>query len=126
MGVYVYTLRAKKANVRIGNETVKANLLAFAYKPYYGGEQPAQFDRQLTRAENFWDKRETPQFVIVGDKIENGCEVRGEWPTGLAVCYDTPDYPGEHVGYLKKVGRTWTVVSTENECYRNWQEAEGF
>ena len=117
MGVYVYTMRATKRNVEIDGTKVEANLLSFAFKPYWSSEQPPLFNRILTRAENFWDARQTPNVFVVGDKFEDGCEVRKNWPDGRGSCYDTPKFPGEHLGYLKKVGRTWKVVPTEGECY---------
>jgi len=116
MGIYVYTMRATKGNVDIDGTKVEANLLAYAYKPYYSIEQPALFKRLQTRAENYWTDRETPNVFVIGDKFENGCEVRRGWPNGWASCYDS-EWPGEHVGFLKKAGRSWTVVPTERECY---------
>lgn len=116
MGVYVYTLRAKRANVNIDGTKVKANLLSFAFKPFWHDDQPAAFKRMLTRAETYWEDRETPDVFVIGDKFENGCPVRKSWPKDSSYCYDS-DFPGEHVGYLKKVGRTWVTVATEKECH---------
>jgi len=115
MGVYVYTMRATKRNVEIDGTVVEANLLAYAFKPRWGYEQPALFNQILTRAENFWSGRKTPDVFVLGDKFEEGCEVRKGWPKQMSSCYDDK-WPGEHVGYLKKVGRTWTIVPTEGEC----------
>jgi len=116
MGVYVYTMRAKKGNVEIDGTKVEANVLAYAFKPYWNYDQPPLFKQILTRAENYWEARKTPNFFVIGDKFENGCEVRKNWPDGKAACYDA-EWPGEHVGFLKKIGRSWTVVPTEGECY---------
>ena len=115
MGVYVYTMRATKGTVNIKGIKEQANLLSYAFKPRWGYEQPAVFNQILTRAENFWAKRETPNVFVLGDKFENGCEVRTGWPKGSASCYDD-QLPGEHVGFLKKIGRSWTVVDTEEQC----------
>jgi len=115
MGVYVYTMRAKSTDIEIDGSKVKANLLSYAFKPYWCGEQSASFSRILTRAENFWAEHETPDVYVIGDKFENGAYVRKGWPKYKASCYDT-NWPGEHIGYLKRVGRKWTIVSTEGEC----------
>lgn len=116
MGVYVYTLRATKGNVSIDGVKNEANLLAYSFKPCWGDEQPALFARLLTRAETYWAKRDTPDVFVIGDKFEDGCPVRKGWPNGMSSCYDS-DWHGEHVGFLKKIGRSWTVVPTEDECY---------
>ena len=116
MGVYVYTMRAKTANIEIDGTTVKANLLSYAFKPYYTmGLHPVQ-QRMLTRAATFWANKHTPYVFVIGDKFENGCEVRKHWPAGKSSCYDN-EWPGEHVGFLKKSGRKWKVVQRESNCY---------
>jgi len=109
-------MRAKKSAVNIDGIRVQANLLSFAFKPYGVFEQPRLFKQILSRAESFWSDKETPDVFVVGDKFENGCEVRKGWPSGEVSCYDW-EWPGEHVGFLKKIGRSWTVVPTERECY---------
>lgn len=118
MGVYIYTLRAKQATIQIGDIPTKANLLSYAFKPYWCDmdEQPKVFKQMITRAENFWEGKETSDCFVIGDKFENGCEVRSGWPTGKPWAYDS-EWPGVHLGFLKKIGRSWTVVPTENECY---------
>lgn len=121
MGVYVYTMRAKQCSkIGLEGKRITANLLAFAFKPYFWeDEQPASFKRIQTRAENFWEQRDRaqPNYFVIGDNFENGAEVRKGWPAHKGWCYDTPNFPGEHVGYLKKVGRGFRVVKNESECY---------
>lgn len=116
MGVYVYTMRAASTNIQVDGTPVKANLLKYSFKPFWDDEANKRFQRILTRAENFWDEHETPDVFVIGDKFENGAYVRRGWPKHTAWCYDS-EWPGEHVGYLKKVGRTWTTVATEAECH---------
>jgi len=118
MGVYIYTMRAKTANIQLNEfgPPITANLLSYAFKPYGWDEHPTN-KRILSRAENFWEDREAPEYFVVGDSFENGAELRTGWRKGSGWCYDTPDFPGEHLGYLKKVGRKWTVVPTWEECY---------
>ncbi len=115
MGIYVYTLRAKKTILKVDNTPTVANLLSYAFKPCNSWEPPPYEQRTITRAENFWFKKDTPDVFVIGDKFENGNEVRKGWPQGSSSCYDA-EWPGEHLGFLKKVGRRWTVVPTEDEC----------
>lgn len=119
MGVYIYTMRAKQATINVDGGKHTANLLAYAFKPYWGDieDQPRLFKQMLTRAENFWEDRDAPEYYVVDDKFQNGAEVRTGWRDGDGWCYDTPSFPGKHVGYLKKEGRKWIVVPTWEECH---------
>lgn len=112
MGAYIYTMRAKNINIEIEGEAVKANLLKYAFKPYafmYEDEQPKQFKMMLGRAEQYWKRKETPEYFAVGDSFENGCSVYKGWPKGKAWAYDEPDFPGEFIGWLKKVGKKFVI-----------------
>jgi hypothetical protein len=123
MGLYVYTLRARKGNVVIDGVKRVANILAYAYKPGFGYNNPweAQEQRCLTRVDNFWAGKDRPEYVVAGDKFEEGCEVffrEGGYPTS---CYDGK-FPGDFLGYLKKVGKTWEV----SKDFTNRYPSEGF
>jgi len=109
-------MRAKKGTIDIDGDKVQANLLSFAFKPYGLLEQPRLFKQILSRAETFWSDKETPDVFVIGDKFENGNEVRKGWPSGHASCYDW-EWPGEFIGFLKKSGRSWTVVANERDCH---------
>lgn len=112
MGIYVYTMRAKQTNVVIDNNVMPANLLAYSFKPDHSWDGNPHQDRLLARAESFWSKRQTPDVFVIGDKFENGCMVRKGWPDGWSNTYDD-EWPGEHLGYLLKVGKRWTIVQEE-------------
>jgi len=111
-------MRAKQnSNIFINEgEKITANLLSFAFKPYFW-EEPPLFKRILSRCETFWANRELPEYYVVGDAFENGTSLYKGWKGRAGWCYDSPDFPGEHLGYLKRVGRKWTVVPTWEECY---------
>ena len=115
MGIYVYTLRKQTAAVAFADGVVDANLYAYAYKDWLSDS----WDPAVERRRNFiranatrtgdraW--RETPHAAaVVGDKFEDGVEVyvdlrAPEW-------VDCNNFPGRVVGWLRLVGRRWTVV----------------
>lgn len=111
MGVYVYTIRRRFINIRVGTEIVRAALVKYAYK-----------DRGLTvrgiddywirrrnmmigRAEHAWIGHDMPDYFVIGDDFENGCVVKKGWTKGCVSAVDTPGFPGEYVGTLAKDGR---------------------
>ena len=118
MGVYIYTLRAKNINIDIDGETIKANLLKFAFKPYaslYPDEQPKVFKMMLGRAESYWSKNETSEYFVVGDDFETGNMVYKGWRKGKAWAYDEPDFPGKPIGFLKKIGKKFIITKSAHK-----------
>lgn len=112
MSIYLYTMRAKTANVVIAERIQPVHLLAYSCNAFSSWPRNQMQEKRATaRAERFWEGKETPSIFAIGDKFENGNAVRKGWPTGMAYCHDT-EWPGEHIGYLKKVRNTWTVVDS--------------
>lgn len=108
MGVYTYSVRAKSIEV----EGRKVHSLEYLIKPSFWGDD--KITRMLcAKAEAYWARREAPKFVALANKgkFYEFSSVM-EWD-GAAVNDDTPDFASckARIGYLKKVGRKWTLAS---------------
>lgn len=102
MGIYLYTLRKPIIHVRYGYEVMRAAVLKFARKPYFGCDRTDRVSKGIqTRAVNsFLDN--IPEFAIL-EEIKEGAEVL-RWK-GKAWSYDTPGFDGYAVGNLHILGK---------------------
>jgi len=110
MGIYIYSVRTKNVKVEIEGETVAVHALQYLDRLERFGD--AKNERLIGNAKRTWANREDkPRFVFMADdgKPVDGAEVF-EWD-GRAVTYDD-DFEGRvrSVGFLRKVGRQWTLA----------------
>lgn len=103
MGVYVYTLRKDTKTAVMGVQTVTLARADFAFKETLSKNRHQE--AALTRAVNTREALGGVQYVVFGD-WETGATVRKVKDTWYAGT-DTPCFPGEKVGELRKtkVGR---------------------
>lgn len=116
MGTYVYTLRKKQRSITLpGGEKVKANYYSYAYKPnwalacnYNTKQSENAYGRAAEAAYDAYDGG----LVIVADPDDKDLNGRHVYRNVQSpVWYDSYDFPGEAVGFIKQEGRKLTVVS---------------
>ena len=113
MGTYVYAVRRQFGDATLPDgQTVRLWLLKYLYKPSYS--RPAvnrPYQALISRLHNAFENAGVkPEYVAwVDEKAAEGDQVR-QWP-GLISCHDGGEIPGKIVGYLKRIGRKWSVVT---------------
>lgn len=106
-------MRAKAISAIINNRHTPINLLAYSTNRFSAWPTVQRAERSaIARVERFWKNKSTPTTYAIGDRFEDGLEVRTAWPDGQTHCDDTEEWPGKHIGYLKKIKNVWTTVST--------------
>jgi hypothetical protein len=110
MGIYIYSV--KKSSLRsilVDGVRVEAARLGYHYKPSWTWHPGNRiYEAQIARMESAWNGQ-TPEYVVIGDKYEEGAQVRGNWPKGVVSC-DDYEFPGQSIGTLTRQGRGWAVV----------------
>lgn len=116
MGVYLYT--AKKSNpitLHVGSVPVKVYRWEFFClsrdldRVFDDDGRSARLNRTLDRMGQCWGD-DTPKYVVWvnGKKPQDGDEVYRMKP-GRWSAHDCYAFPGEKVGTIKKVGRSWQL-----------------
>ena len=128
MGIYVYALAApsKKRKIHL-LEGGSVDFVTLDFYCRYGDESPDRaYDEQdrrgrqclangLERKRQSWEGAQGDLYVaMIDNKAADGDGVylwRGEIDP---IWYDSDKEPGELVGYLRKEGRSWHLVSDPN------------
>jgi hypothetical protein len=117
MGIYIYSLRAKTVSITVpGAGKVKANLYSYSYKHYSMWKGDYGYNSYQLTAENAKRNAENafaaPRsgFVVMGD-LSRGLEGDAVYRDVTAAQYwDTDKFPGTLIGWLRKVGKGYTVA----------------
>lgn len=125
MGTYVYTVRSKKTNIHTSSGTIQANHLQYAHKDstwwnFYDNGEVRRMQNIIERQKEMADiavMKHKPKYVaLISDKPENGDTVL-HWEGKGGVWKDNMFLKDEDVaGYLKKVGKRWTMVDTREKA----------
>ena len=117
MGVYIYSIRAKTVPLVMPfGQKVAANLYSYAYRLTsvwpgdYGYRGYKLTETNTSRnADNVFSSPRSG-VVIVGDAKSGleGASVYADVTAGL--WYDTDKFPGNLIGWTKKVGKSYVVV----------------
>jgi len=134
MGSYLYGVSAK--HITVDGQAV--HLCRYIFKPYLHDPQwPPHVAATMAKYDRTWQGRELPKLVIVGGddgKFQDGMPVHnfhsirgfgGSVIRPTAVLYDDPYGFGDIVGFLKREGRSWTIVKEHSSHWVGSQGAEG-
>jgi hypothetical protein len=112
MGVYTYSIRTRSLNSAEFGKVFACNYLGKRSYSWYPGANRI-LDMQTAKCEATWDRRnETPQYVYMAgddDRPRDGDRVI-KWAHGDRVVMSDTESFGETLGFLRKVGRKWTIV----------------
>jgi hypothetical protein len=111
MGVYIYSVRTREIRANLNGEPVVVHPLSYLDKPYFPFTGSTYM--RIGRAEAAWQSRPALKgtLVVLCDKTPKDGDEVVRYRYNSACCYDTESF-GEPVGYMRKQGRKWTIVST--------------
>jgi hypothetical protein len=114
MGTYVYAVRRKNIPVLLPDgKEVKVWLLRYLYKPSYSREAVNRpYHAVIGKLEKAFERaKEIPDYIVHVDEHPHDGDRVSKWP-GIISCHDgSGRLPGEPIGYLKREGSKWKVVS---------------
>jgi hypothetical protein len=125
MGIYLYSIRARKVRAKINGEKHDVHTFEYLTKPFWngwGGTPDRGTCLLQARCDRYWEDRGgTPRYVVMpsgpqnkNPSVRNGDTVLRWGNRNQAWAYDTPDFKphGSLFGWVFKKGRDW-VIKTE-------------
>lgn len=110
MGVYIYSVRTREIPVNLDGETVTVRPLSYLDKPSWPSDRRTRL--LVGKAESvFAGTGITLQgsLVVLCHKTPVDGDAIVRYRYASPCCYDSESF-GEVIGYIRKVGRTWTVA----------------
>lgn len=111
MGVYIYSVRTREIAATLNGEAVVLHPLSYLCKVSWFSNENA---KHIAKAEAVWGTHNSElkgMLVVLCDKTPKDGDQVIRYRYDSPCPYDTDSF-GEVVGYMRKVGRKWTVVST--------------